>query len=310
MARAIRLEQAREAVHLRTTEPPAPRADHVLVQIEACALGQLDWNLLTLDAPPRLPLTPGHEAVGTADGRRVLLTPLAHVCGACAACTRGEPRSCAEVRWRGMHTDGLLADEVLVERTSLHFIDDAFSPALACVGGSLWTAVGAVRALQLSAGARVGVSGIGGVGHLVVQVARALGLEVVADDVDPSRLQVARALGAGAWAGPLDGAVVCTPSTQALQKTVRSLRAGGTVAFVGTSPSGRVDLPVADLAWKGLTLKSGLLGAREDLDEALRLLRAGVVSPQVEVVSLEDVPARLWSLRDLGFNGRLVVRTR
>ena len=307
MIHAIELQQPREAVHRVTRPGRPPGPGEVPVQLEACALGQLDWNLLTLDAPPRLPLTPGHEAVGTVQGRRVLLTPLAHGCGTCGACQRGEARFCVEVKWRGMHAEGLLCSEAVVEASSLVPIDAAFSPELACIGGSGWTAVGAVRALGLGAGARVGVFGIGGVGHLVLQVARAADLEVFADDVDPARLQVARALGAQVASVPLEGAVVCTPSMQALQKAVRAVRPGARVVFTGTSPAGRVDLPAADLTWKGLTLVSGLLGTTADLHEAIRLIHGGRVRPQVEVIRLSEVPSKLWDLRDLGFTGRLVV---
>ena len=73
------------------------------------------------------------------------------------------------------------------------------------------------------------------------------------------------------------------------------------------SVRGRVDLAVADLVWRGLTLRSGLLGTREDLEEGVTLLFAGKVKPSVELVSLDEVPERLWALRDLGFPGRLVV---
>lgn len=305
MPRAVQLTHAREAVKVAEVALPALEEGEVLVEIEACALGQLDWNLLTLDAPPRLPLVPGHEAVGTVKGRRVLLTPLASWCGRCERCVAGEPRFCAEVKWRGMHVNGALGTQVIARESSLIEVPDQFSPGLAMVGGSMWTAVGAVRAV--GAAARVAVFGVGGVGHLVVQVLRAAGVTVLADDVSPERVAVALALGAEKMSGGFDAAIVCTPSMQALQRAVRNVRAGGTVAFVGTSPAGRIDLPAADLSWRGVRLISGLLGARADLDEALRLIRTGVVKPQLEQITLEEVPSKLWELRDLGFSGRLVV---
>jgi D-arabinose 1-dehydrogenase-like Zn-dependent alcohol dehydrogenase len=81
---------------------------------------------------------------------------------------------------------------------------------------------------------------------------------------------------------------------------------GGRLALIGTSPTGRIDLSVAELVWRGLTVTGGLLGARGDLDEGLSLLLAGKVKATMELISLEDVSARLWALRDLGFPGRLV----
>ncbi len=301
--RAVQLKQPREAVEVVDLELPHPRPGEVRVRIEACALGQLDWNLLTLDAPPRLPLIAGHEAVGVVEGsgKRVLLTPLAASCGACAECVAGNARRCAEVRWRGMHEDGLLATHVCVPERSLIAIDSAFSPELAVIGGTAWTAVGAVRGLGLSQPSRVAVIGIGGVGHLVAQVARAHGHEVFAHDVNPERVKNFAALKGDGF----DAALVCTPSIQALQHAVRISRH---VFLCGTSPAGRVDLSLADVVWRGVTLQSGLLGTRAQLEEAIELISSFKVKPQVETLSLDEVPARLWELRDLGFSGRLVVR--
>ncbi len=346
MARVVQLQQAREAVHLVEVPTPQPGPREVRVRVEACALGQLDWNLLTLDGPPRLPLVPGHEAVGVVEavgaggslavGTRVLVTPLASSCGACAACRSGEARRCPGARWRGMHVDGALGTHVLCDERGVVALPAPASsqeaPArssggaevapvtsrggeggvapgpevLAVVGGSLWTAVGAVRGLGLAAPSRVAVLGVGGVGHLVVEVLRALGHEAVAADVDPSRQALAQELGAAPLTGEVDGAVVCTPSTQAVQRAVRAVKVGARVMLVGTSPTGRLDLPVADVVWRQLSLAGGVLGSRADLDEALALVASGRVVPRVEVAPLDEAPARLWSLRDLGFGGRLV----
>ncbi len=300
------------------------------MRVEACALGQLDWNLLTLDVPPRLPLVPGHEAVGVIEavgpgsrlkvGERVLVTPVAASCGTCTACRGHDARHCPEVSWRGMHADGALGTHLVAREASLVPLElpvgvlplpeplpRDLAATLALCGGSLWTAVGAVRALHLVQPSRVAVFGSGGVGHLVVQVARALNHEVFATDAVPERMALARRLGAKPLDGPVDAAVVCTPSTQALQQAVRLLRGGGRLALAGSSPTGRIDLAVADLVWRGLTLTAGLLGTREDLDEGLGLVFSGKVKPVMELITLDEVPERLWALRDLGFPGRLVV---
>lgn len=320
MARAVQLQQPREALHLVEGDAPVPGPGEALVRVEACALGQLDWNLLTLDAPPRLPLVPGHEAVGVVEaqgvgaqlpvGTRVLVTPLASFCGACPECKAGEPRSCWDVRWRGVHADGALRSHLACDERALVPLPASARalPAehLALAGGSAWTAVGAVRALRLARPSRVAVLGVGGVGHLVVQVLRALGHTVLAAEVDPARLTLAGQLGAEPLEGLADAAVVCTPSTQAVQRAVRSVKAASRIVLLGTSPTGRLDVAVAELVWRRLELVGGLLGTREDLGEALGLLVSGALVPQVEVAPLAEAPARLWSLRDLGFGGRLV----
>ena len=330
MPRFIQLRKAREAVEVVEATLPRPGPKQVLLRIEACALGMLDWQLLTLDAPPRLPLVPGHEAVGVVEalgpgctlrvGERVLVTPLAGSCGQCAACRGHDPRHCAAAVWRGMHVDGALGTHLLTQEQALvplelpfgveplpEKLNDQLAATLAVCGGSLWTAVGAVNSLRLVERSRIAIFGAGGVGHLAVQVCRALGHQVFALDADPQRMELALSLGALPIDGPVDAAVVCTPSTQALQQAVRLLRGGGRLALTGSSPTGRIDLAFNDLVWRGISLHTGLLGTRADLDEGLALLFSGKVKPSVELATLDEVPAKLWALRDLGFPGRLVV---
>jgi propanol-preferring alcohol dehydrogenase len=330
MARVVHLTHPREAVHVVDVPIATPGPGELRLRIEACALGQLDWNLLTLDAPPRLPLVPGHEAVGVVEtagpnttlpvGTRVLVTPLAGSCGTCAACRGHDARHCPKAVWRGMHVDGALGTHlVLPERAAVPLelpigvdalpatLTTEQAATISLCGGSVWTAVGAVNSLGLVNPSRVAVFGVGGVGHLVVQVARASGHEVFATDADPDRVTLGKELGAKAIDGQVDAAVVCTPSTQAVQQAVRLLRAGGRLTLAGSSPTGRLDLPVADLVWRGLTLRAGLLGTKDDLDEGVGLVFTKKLVPRFEVITLSEVPARLWSLRDLGFPGRLVV---
>lgn len=334
VSRAVVLERAKEALVVRDVTPRAPGPGEVRLRVEACALGQWDWNLVTLDAPPRLPLVPGVEAVGVVEARgpgvsldlgaRVVVTPLASSCGACEDCQRGEARWCAQARFVGVHFDGALADQVTLPAQHLAPVPALPAAAAACLGGSAWTAVGAVRATGLQPWARLGVFGVGGVGHLVVQAARARGLEVLVDDIDPERkalgLELATSIGgarrpgveppaeppdAGA-ASFLDGAVVCTPSVQAMQAAVRRVRPGGVVVVVGTSPTGRVDLSLAEVVARGVTVTGCALGSAKDLGDAMGLVNAGVLKPVTRAVPLDEAVARLWQLRDGGYVGRLV----
>lgn len=321
VSRAVVLEHAKEPLVVRDVTPRAPGPGEVRLRVEACALGQWDWNLVTLDAPPRLPLVPGVEAVGVVEavgdgvslspGLRVLVTPLASSCGACEDCRAGEARWCAQARWLGTHLDGALATHVTLPWQHLVPAPEVPSAMAAGLGGSGWTAVGALRAARLPAGGRLGVLGVGGVGHLVVQVAKARGLSVFADDVDPRRRALGVTLGAQPLAGStavpaLDAVVVCTPSVQALQRAERLVRAGGVLVAVGVSPTGRVDLPLADLVRRGVTVAGSVLGSHDDLLDALALAKQGALEPHAEAVPLDEAVARLWQLRDGGYVGRLV----
>ena len=296
--------------------PRAPGPGEVQLRVEACALGQWDWNLLTLDAPPRLPLVPGAEAVGVVEaagegaaysvGARVLVTPLAQSCGACEACRAGDARWCAAARFVGTHVDGALGTHLTLPAQHLVPAPASAADVAACLGGSAWTAVGAVRATGLTSGARCGVFGVGGVGHLVVQLAAARGLSVMADDVDPERRALGIALGASPMRAGLDAAVVCTPSMQALQHAVKLVRPGGVVVVVGSSPTGRVDLPLADVVARGVSVRGSVLGSSRDLADALVLASSGALRPRTTPAPLDEAVERLWKLRDGGFTGRLV----
>ena len=121
-------------------------------------------------------------------GSKVGLTPLAAWCGGCDVCERGLERYCANAKLHGWHRDGFLAEYVAAtERALVRLPDDADAVTWAPLFATGWTAMGAVRAAGIGAGLRLGVFGVGGLGHLVVQLGRAMGLEVAGFDVDPLR---------------------------------------------------------------------------------------------------------------------------
>lgn len=311
MSAFVGFTHPREAPVVSDRPTPTPGPGEVLVRVEACGLGAADFGFFQLDALPRTPLIPGFEAVGVveATGARVGLLPLASTCGACGLCERGLERWCAKAELHGWHRDGFLSQHVVTTERALVPLepsDDANTWAPVFSTG--WTAMGAVRASGLGVGGRLGVIGVGGLGHLVVQIAKALGLQVSAWDVDPSRRALA---GASASAQPfgvesVDALVVCTPSTQAIQHAVRAVRRSGTLVLAATSPSVRFDLSLFDTVMRGVTLAPAFLGARSDLDDLISLIRKGSVTPVVTRRRFADLPGAFWSLRDGGFTGRLV----
>jgi propanol-preferring alcohol dehydrogenase len=318
MTLAVVFTHPREAPVAIDWPAQTPGPGQARVRVEACGLGVADFGFFQLDALPRQPLVPGLEAVGVVEavgagvttplGTRVGLTPLVRSCRACALCERGLERWCEGAQLHGWHVDGFLARSVVVDEAQLLPLGTDDDPAvMASLFATGWTALSAVRATGLGAGARVGVIGVGGLGHLVVQCARALGVDVAAVDVDPARQALATALGAAKGvSGRLDAVVVCTPSTQAIQLAVRSVGRGGVVVLAATSPSVRFDLSLFDTVMRGVSLRPAFLGARHELDDVLGLYRRGQLVPRVTRVRLEDVPQRFWALRDGGFEGRLV----
>ncbi|MBL9036915.1 MAG: alcohol dehydrogenase catalytic domain-containing protein [Archangium sp.] len=317
--RAVMLTHAKEPLVVAPREVGAPGPGDVRLALECCTLGLSDWNALTLDAPPRLPLVPGQEAVGRVEavgqgaalhvGQRVAVTPLATSCGSCEVCLTGQARWCARAAWHGLQRDGALATHGVFAAQHLVPIDEGDDAAqVACWVGSGWTALGALRAGGVDRGTRVAVFGVGGVGHLAVQLALHRGAEVSVVDLDVERRKFGETLGASSVLPPggVEVALVCTPSIQAVQQAVRSLRPGGVAVLVGSTPTGRVDVGLSDVVLRGVTLRGSVVGSAVDLREVLALGRAGVLLARVDVAPLEAAAERLWWLRDGGFIGRLV----
>jgi len=317
--RAIAFTHAREAPALVEHDVPEPGPGELRLRIEACGMGGADFAFFQLDALPRVPLVPGLEAVGVVDavgagvelalGTRVGVGPLASVCGGCDVCERGLGQWCGRAELHGWHRPGLFSERVLttaraVVPLTMGDAPETFAPLFA----SGWTAMGAVRAAGIGSGLTLGVVGVGGTGHLVVQVARALGVTVRAYDVDPSRAALAGDSTVASLAPEsVDAVVVCTPSAQALQLAARAVRRAGRIVLAAASPAVRVDLSLFELVMRGVSVVPAFLGARSELDELISLARSGAVRPVVEPIRLEDVPQRFWGLRDGGLRGRLVV---
>lgn len=319
MPHAIALTRPKEPLERIELDLQAPGPGEVRLRLEACALGLRDWDVLTLDGVPRLPLIAGQEAVGhieavgegvaLAIGARMAVTPLATSCAACQLCERGLERLCAKAQWHGFHRDGALSTHgVFAAQHLLSVPDDVAAHQLACLVGSGWSALGALRLAGVGAGQHVAIYGCGGVGHLAIQIARAMGATVHVIEPDADRRHLAQSLGAnlGVPALGVDVALVCTPSTQAITQAARVVARGGTLMLVGTSPTGRFDLSLADTVFQGLTIRGSVLGSRSDLNEVIDLHRRGAVRATVDSAPLESAIERLWWLRDGGFVGRLV----
>lgn len=288
-----------------------------MLAIEACGLGQRDWDIAMLDALPQSPLIPGIEAVGRvvaktdvqglAVGQLVGVTPVAATCGQCAACTQDDwPTRCEQLQLHGFHRQGALTQRGRFKAQHLVPLSVGLEPAVvAPILGSGWAALSAVRRAHIVSGQRVGVWGLGGVGHLAARYVEAAGADVVAHDLEPSRRGLARAPRSGG--AQLDAALVCTPSQQALQQAIRAVRRGGTVVLCGSSPMTRLDVPTFDLVGREVTLAGSFLGPKSVLMEALAMAQRGEVTPLIHRCRFEDAPPNLYTLRDGGFSGRLVV---
>ena len=291
-------------LEVRTIARPEPGAGEILVRVAACGLCHSDLHYMdhgvpTFKAPP---LVLGHEIAGTVVGvgegvdaakvgTDVLLAPVT-TCGACVACRTGRENVCAAQKMIGNNVDGGFAEFVVTS------VRDAFPlpPELpleesSVIADALTTAFHAVvRRGAVAPGETVAVYGCGGLGLNVTQVAAMIGARVVAVDIDPRKLAVARELGADAVVdarepdvakrvrratdGGVDVAIeaIGRPPTQ--EEAVASLRTGGRLVLLGSS-SQPMTLPGGRVMYRELSV-IGTLGCRGvDFPVVIDLVRRG-----------------------------------
>jgi alcohol dehydrogenase, propanol-preferring len=335
--RAAVAEALKQPLVLRDVPVPEPAAGQVLVRIVGSGVCHTDLHTIDGDWPMRvrLPLVPGHEAAGYVaalgpgvagfkEGDRVGIPWLYSACGVCELCLTGRETLCPKQQNTGYSVNGGYADYAVAPAAYVGRLPDNVD--LAAVAPILCAGVTTYKGLKetgVKAGEWVAISGIGGTGHIAVQYAKAMGLAVVALDVDDAKLAHAKELGADIvfhaerdlpvnkvlrlTGGGVHGAVVTAVSLKAMEQTLAMLRRGGTGVMTGIPP-GKVAASVFDVVVKGLTIRGSIVGTRQDLNDALWFVANGKVSAAVEEQPLEAVNAVLDRLRGGQVHGRVVLR--
>ncbi len=327
------IEGATTPLRLADVPIPRPAPGAALVRVEACGICRTDLHAVEGDiSPPRLPLVPGHQAVGEVVevaspvgpspgpaavrvGDRVGIAWLRSTCGACRFCRAGRENLCPEARFTGFHADGGYAEYATVPA--------AFAlrlPAgLGAVAAAPLLCAGIIgyRALRLSEvrpGGRLGLYGFGAAAHLAIQVARHWGCEVYVFTRSGEHAEFARSLGA-AWVGrsdgpspvPLDAAVVFAPAGSVVPAALRALDRGGTVALAGIHMSAIPALDYGRDLYFERTVRSVTANTRADADEFLRLAAEIPIRTEVERVPFGEAAAALARLKRGGVQGAAVL---
>ena len=315
---------------------PTPGPGQVRVLVMANGVCHTDLHAADGDWPvkPNLPFIPGHEAVGFVDelgagvtslkkGDRVGVPWLHSACGECEFCLTGWETLCESQQNTGYSVDGGFAPYVLAPAAyvarlpeGLAFIEAA---PLLCAGVTTYKGI---KETDTKPGDWIVISGVGGLGHLAVQYAKAMGLKVAAVDVADEKLTLARELGAEitvnartedpvariqAATGGAHGVLITAVSPIAFQQGVNMLRRGGTCVLNGLPPG---DFPVSifDVVLKRLTIRGSIVGTRKDMQEALQFAADGKVKAIIETQPLEEINSVFDRLRNGTVQGRVVIK--
>jgi propanol-preferring alcohol dehydrogenase len=300
----------------RATPRPAP--GQVLVRLETCGLCHTDIHAAGGDWPvlPTLPFIPGHEGVGIVEelgagvtnrhlGERVAIAWLGSACGACRYCIDGRETLCEQQQNSGYSVDGAFAEYAVASAAYVVPVPDGISSLdaapLSCAGVTTYKAL---KVAHVEPTERVGVFGIGGLGHLAVQYARIMGGTVVAVDIEESKLALAHELGAEHLVdasrvdpvtaiqalGGLDVAVVLAASPIVFEQAFSSLRRGGRLICVALPADGAsMNISIFETVLKGISVIGSIVGTRQDLAEVFALHAAGRTRVIAEARSIDDV---------------------
>jgi propanol-preferring alcohol dehydrogenase len=337
MKAAILRELAQPLV-IEELPTPEPEAGEVLIKVHACGVCHSDLHLARgeweqLKPITKLPLVLGHEVAGVVAavgggvvdlkiGDRVGVPWLYYTCGECEFCQAGQETLCVKQQVTGCMVDGGFAEYLKAKASHTAKLPDELSFAeaapLLCAGLTVYKAL---RVAEAKAGQRLAVFGVGGLGHLAVQLGKALGLEVGAVDVSEEKLQLARDCGAdwivnaGAEAaykqikkqgGGAHIALVTSGSKAAYETALRSLRRGGTLAVVGMTPE-PINVSTVALVSGEYRIVASAVGTRVDLREVLKLAADGKLRCRIETRPLAEVNQVLDALKDGKLTGRVVL---
>ncbi len=284
---------------------PEPGSGEIVLRVAACAVCRTDLQIIEGDLTARrLPIVPGHQAVGTvervgpevtgwAEGDRAGVGWLASACGHCGFCQSGRENLCRLATFSGWDRDGGFATRVVVPAEFALPLPDG--PSDRAVAPLLCGGVIGYRALKVSGivpGGRLGLYGFGASAHLALQVARHWGCEVHVRTRSRRAREQATLLGAasvGTYDEPapaLDAAVTFAPTGEVVIAALESLERGGTVA-VNAIHLDRIPEFSYDLLWSERGIRSVANYTRADAREFLDLVASAGIETSIQTFSLE-----------------------
>ena len=323
---------------LKDLDVPRPGRHQALVKVIASGICHTDLHAAEGDWPvkPEPPFVPGHEGIGevvelgpgdhsVAVGDVVGNAWLWSTCGECEFCRTGRETQCHEAEYGGYTQNGSFGQYMLVDTRYAARIPDSVTdyaeaaPVL-CAGVTVYKAL---KVSETRPGQFMVISGVGGLGHMAVQYAVAMGMRVIAVDIAEDKLELAKKHGAeftvnaresdpvervqDITGGGSHGIVVTAVHQDAFGQALGMARRDGTVVFVGL-PAGDFPASVFDIVFNNLTIRGSLVGPRQDMVEALDFYARGLVTPSVKTCALEDVNDVFEAMRHGKIDGRVSIK--
>jgi len=296
---------------------PAPGPGEIRVKVSACAICRTDLHVIEGDLPVRrMPLIPGHQAVGTVDaagagasrfprGARVGIAWLARTCGECAFCAADRENLCDRPVFTGYHRDGGFAEYAVVPEAFAYPLPSAFRDAeaapLLCAG-----IIGfrALRRADLPRGGTLAIFGFGSSAHIVIQIALHRGCEVLVCTRGEKHRELAKRMGAS-WAGenpeempaPADSAILFAPAGELVPKALRKLKKGGTLSLAGIHMSDIPSMRYEECLFYEKNVRSVTANTRQDGEDLLREAAEIPLRPEIVLFPLEEANQALQLLK-------------
>ena len=304
---------------------PSPGFDQIVIKTEACGVCHTDLHAAKGDWPvkPTLPFIPGHEAIGLVtavgtgvsivkEGDRVGVPWLYSACGHCEYCLSAWETVCPDAKFGGYTSNGGFAEYILADPDYVAHVPVGLSAIeaapLICAGITTYKGI---KQTEARPGEWIAISGVGGLGHMAVQYAKAMGLLVCAIDIDDGKLNHAKKLGADLvfnaragdpaaalkkeTGGGAHGVLITAPSLIAFKQGIGMTRRRGTCVLIGLPP-GEFPVPLFDVVANCITIRGSFVGTRYDMAEALQFAADGKVKADIELAplaSINDVFSRL-----------------
>ncbi|KCZ66379.1 alcohol dehydrogenase [Hyphomonas sp. L-53-1-40] len=320
---------------IEEVKTPEPGPGEIQVKIEACGVCHTDLHAAHGDWPvkPNPPFIPGHEGVGfvsgvgagvthVKEGDRVGVPWLYSACGHCDHCMGGWETLCESQRNTGYSVNGGFAEYAIADPNYVGHLPDnipfvEIAPIL-CAGVTVYKGL---KVTDTKPGDWVVISGVGGLGHMAVQYAKAMGRRVAAVDIDDSKLALAKQLGAEVTVnaaktdpaaflrkeiGGAHGALVTAVSVKAFEQALGMVRRGGTVSLNGLPP-GDFPLSIFNMVLNGITVRGSIVGTRLDLQESLDFAKIGAVKAHTATARLEEINSVFDKMVAGDIDGRIVL---